>query len=123
MAIDRKELEGSGKLTFDEKGGLVGERIFEVAWDDADDFLDELRGALGAVISTRPATFSATRDYLYCVHAELEGTGKTLGTADEIAYSVARVTARYEARDYDSSRAGSPQDRGVGGGMYRRHRC
>jgi len=100
MGVSYKELEGSGKVSYRAEGGVVAERIFEVDWADRLTFADELRGTVGPVIRTRPATFPGM-DWMFCVDVAVEGSGRVLGTSDVIAYDKAKVTARYEPGEFD----------------------
>lgn len=102
MTITYNELEGSGKLTYRSEGGVVGERVFEVDWSDRLTFADELRGTVGQVIKTRPATFPGL-SWLYCVDVAVEGAGRVLGDSSVIAYDKAKVTARYEPGEFDEN--------------------
>ena len=102
MAVSYKELEGSGKVSFRAEGGVSAERIFEVDWADRLDFADELRGVVGRVIRTRPATFPGLA-WLSCVDVTVEGSSRVLGTSDVIAYDKAKVTARYEPSEFDEN--------------------
>jgi len=102
MAVSYNELEGSGKLTYRAAGGVTGERIFEVDWADRLTFADELRGTVGQVIKTRPATFPGL-SWLYCVEVAVEGSSRILGSATVVAYDKAKVTARYEPREFDEN--------------------
>ena len=99
MAVTRLELDGSGKLSLD-GGGPVGERLFECDWADAVALAQKLRGIAGAFSGSRPEAFP-WMPTLFCTGVHIEGCGQTLGTSELIAYSRARLTARYEPVEMD----------------------
>ena len=89
-------------MTYKEKVGFVGSRLFQVDWTDSIAFMTELAGTIGAYGHELPGRFPGV-PWLYCVEIQREGIGKTLGTNEEIAFSKAKITARYEPRDYDNA--------------------
>ena len=108
MTISYVELNGSGKGKLGRTGGLTRQRLFKVAWADAVDFCGWLTGYSmptgdGYGKFTPPQQFPGLTG-IYCVETEIEPIGKAGGTANQIAYPYARITASYTALQYDPTK-------------------
>lgn len=99
MAIDFEELNGSGKVSW-AGGTATATRIFNVEWDDAFDFVDEVLGGYGIGGNYNGPGQYPYLPYLWATEAELEGIGapdeavRSLGRV--IEYPQAKITIKYE---------------------------
>ncbi len=99
MAIDFEELNGSGKVTW-AGGTATATRIFNVVWDDAFDFVDEVLGGYGIGGAYNGPGQYPYLPYLWATEADMEGFGvpdeglRALGRV--IKYTHAKITIKYE---------------------------
>ena len=98
MAIDFEEANGSGKVSW-AGGTATATRIFNVEWDDAFDFVDEVLGGYGIGGNYNGPGQYPYLPYLWATEAELEGFGipdeavRALGRV--IEYTHAKITIKY----------------------------
>lgn len=103
--INYEEIDGSNRLAYS-PDGIVGTRIFQVAWDERIEFAQALLGYTNAVgdlpIRTDAQTFPGY-DRLYCRNATVVGLGQLDKTGQVARYDLATITAEYRPWSYSSS--------------------
>jgi hypothetical protein len=92
------------------QGGPWREVVYDVPWDQSDDFIDglfgggiKITGGVGGTIARGKPHQYPGNAILYCVAAEAEGIGVAQPDAKLIKFDICRVHARYEVPQFDIS--------------------